>query len=185
MLKELTILEKISLLNGKTPWLTRDISRVGLPSIFMADGPHGIRKEINDTKDSYPATLFPPAATVACTFNKDLAYKMGEALALEAKEKDVQIVLGPGVNIKRNPRCGRNFEYYSEDPILAGKMASSFITGMQKENVGACIKHFAVNSQEKYRFNIDSVVDDRALREIYLKAFKQAVDVNVSSVMAT
>lgn len=184
MITNLTIKEKISLLNGKTAWLTKNMDHMQLPSLEMSDGPHGLRKEKDNSKEALPATLFPPTTTLASTFNKSLAYKMGKALAQEAKEKGVKVILGPGVNIKRNPRCGRNFEYYSEDPLLSGEMASNYILGMQSENVGACVKHFAANSQEKYRLIVDSIVDERALREIYLPAFKKAVNVDVASIMA-
>ena len=184
MITKLTIKEKISLLNGKTAWLTKNIDRIQLPSLEMSDGPHGIRKEKENSREALPATLFPPTTTLASTFNKELAYQMGSALAQEAKEKGVKLILAPGVNIKRNPGCGRNFEYYSEDPILSGEMASSYISGIQSENVGACVKHFAANSQEKYRLTIDSVVDERALREIYLPSFKKAVESNVATIMA-
>ena len=184
MITNLTIKEKISLLNGKTAWLTKNIDHIQLPSLEMSDGPHGLRKEKDNSKEALPATLFPPTTTLASTFNQSLAYKMGKALAQEAKEKGVKVILGPGVNIKRNPRCGRNFEYYSEDPLLSGEMASNYILGMQSENVGACVKHFAANSQEKYRLTVDSVVDERALREIYLPAFKKAVNADVASMMA-
>ncbi len=184
MIKNLTIKEKISLLNGKTAWLTKNIDHIQLPSLEMSDGPYGIRKEKENSREALPATLFPPTTTLASTFNKSLAYQMGKALAQEAKEKGVKVILGPGVNIKRNPCCGRNFEYYSEDPVLAGDMASQYITGIQSENVGACVKHFAANSQEKYRLTIDSIVDERALREIYLPAFKKAVNHDVATIMA-
>lgn len=184
MNEKLTVEEKIGLLNGQTNWQTKNIKRIELGTVFMSDGPHGLRKELRDGS-TVVATLFPALSTLACSFNKDLAYKMGEALAKEAKKENVDIILGPGVNIKRNPRCGRNFEYFSEDPVHSGKMAAKYIEGMQNEGVASCVKHFAVNSQETYRLNYDAVVDERALREIYLKAFKYAIDAKVKSIMAS
>ena len=155
---------------------------------MMADGPHGLRKQI-DSRDNigirgtYPATLYPAATTVACTFNKDLAYKMGKMIGAEARSMDVQVVLGPGINIKRNPLCGRNFEYYSEDPYLAGTLGYHWIIGLQSNHVGASLKHYAANSQETLRLWSDSVIDERALREIYLKNFEIAIKAEPSTVM--
>jgi beta-glucosidase len=182
--------QRIAILSGKDVWHTFSSKKLKIKSIMMADGPHGLRKQ-KDTKDnlglssSYPATLFPAAATVSCSFNKAMAEKMGQAIAKEAKAADVHVVLGPGVNIKRNPLCGRNFEYFSEDPLLSGTMGASWIKGLQSQNVGASLKHFAVNNQETYRFTINSVVDERALREIYLKAFEIAIKQNPATVMAS
>lgn len=185
ILKELSIDEKISLLCGKDSWHTENIDRLGLRSITMNDGPHGLRIPL-DEGGSIPATCFPPAATFACSYDNDLIESVGSAIAKECKNHDVDILLGPGFNIKRSPLCGRNFEYYSEDPYVCASLASSFVKGVQKEGVGACVKHYAVNSQENFRLTIDSTVDERALREIYLKAFEKVVkDTNPFALMAS
>ncbi|MGD9605441.1 MAG: beta-glucosidase [Bacilli bacterium] len=182
--------QRVSILTGKDVWHTYTNKKLKIKSIMMADGPHGLRKQIDDhdnlgLNNSYPATLFPSAAAVACSFNKKMAEKMGETIAKEAKAADVAVVLGPGVNIKRNPLCGRNFEYFSEDPHLSGAMGASWIKGLQKQNIGASLKHFALNNQETYRFNINAVVDERALREIYLKPFEIAIKENPATIMAS
>lgn len=181
ILKELTLEEKARLCMGEDSWRTMGIERLSIPSIRMADGPHGIRKMLGveensvSVSDSAPATCFPPAALSSCSFNRDLIYKMGEAIAKEAILMEVDVVLGPAVNIKRSPLCGRNFEYVSEDPYLAGEFAKEFIKGVQSKGIGTSIKHFAANNQESFRMNIDAVVDERALREIYLYAFEKAI----------
>jgi beta-glucosidase len=181
IIKELTLEEKAGLCSGLGFWHTTPVSRLNIPSVMMTDGPHGIRKELaegivgNSFGNTAKATCFPPAVTVASAWDRELAYKMGDAIAREAMEQGVTTVLGPGVNIKRNPLCGRNFEYYSEDPYLAGEMASAFIDGCQANGIGTSIKHYAVNSQEYRRMSISSEVDERALREIYLAAFEKAV----------
>lgn len=181
ILDELTLEEKAVLVMGDGLWKTKSIERFGIPSITVSDGPHGLRKQPPQKEDninineSIPATCFPPASLTSCSFNRNLIRKMGEAIADEAILQDIDIVLGPAVNIKRSPLCGRNFEYVSEDPYLAGEYAVSFINGMQSRGIGTSLKHFAVNSQETLRMNIDSVVDERALREIYLYAFERAV----------
>ena len=182
--------DKIKLLSGKDVWHTADIPNENIPSIMMADGPSGLRKQV-DTSDnlglnsSYQATSFPAPAAVACSFNKEMAQLMGEAIGKEARANNVHIVLGPGINIKRNPLCGRNFEYYSEDPYLSGIMGYHWITGLQSNNVGASLKHFAANNQETFRFTSDSWVDERALREIYLKNFEIAIKANPATVMCS
>lgn len=181
IINELTLEEKARLCMGVDSWCTMDIERLSVPSIRMADGPHGIRKMFGVEENSVtvsrsePATCFPPAALSSCSFNRELIRRMGEAIAEEAILTDIDIVLGPAVNIKRSPLCGRNFEYVSEDPYLAAEFAGEFIKGVQGRGIGTSIKHFAVNSQESYRMNIDAVVDERALREIYLYAFEKAV----------
>lgn len=181
MLRELTLEEKAGLCMGADSWNTAAIERLNIPSIRLADGPHGLRKQSEVEENnvsvtrSLPATCFPPAALASCSFNMELIYKMGQAIADEAILEDVAVVLGPAVNIKRSPLCGRNFEYVSEDPYLSGKFAISFIDGIQSKGVGASIKHYAVNSQESLRMNINAVVDERALREIYLYAFERAI----------
>lgn len=180
LLHSLTLKEKCSLLSGATFWETAEIKRLKLPSVWMADGPHGLRKQLgkNDRSgigESVPATCFPPACTLAATWSPDLARQMGAAIGEECQQNGVSLLLGPGINLKRSPLCGRNFEYYAEDPYLTGEMASGFIKGLQSQGVGACVKHFAVNNQEDHRMRVDSVVDDRALHELYLSAFERVV----------
>lgn len=180
ILNKLTLEEKAALCSGKDFWTLKGIPRLGIPEITLTDGPHGLRKKNPDSEksslsDSVPATCFPTAVTTACSWDEELLYRMGEALGEECLSEKVSVILGPGVNIKRSPLCGRNFEYFSEDPLLAGKMAAALIKGIQSKNVGASLKHFAANSQEKKRMTIDSVIDERALREIYLTAFEIAV----------
>ena len=191
LINDLTLEEKAALLQGKTMWTTWDIPRVGLPSIFLSDGPHGLRKQAGPAdnlglNESIPATCFPTAATMANSWNIELGEKLGAYLGAEAAANDVNILLGPGLNIKRSPLCGRNFEYFSEDPYLAGKMAAAYIRGIQSKGVAACPKHFAANSQELRRMSTDSVVDERTLREIYLTGFEIAVkEGNPKSIMSS
>lgn len=180
IIEKMTIEEKAAFLSGRGEWNTRDIPRLNIPSIFCADGPHGIRKQAGagdhlGLNESLPATCFPTAATIANSWDVDLGREIGEALGEEASVLDVQVLLGPGLNIKRSPLCGRNFEYFSEDPYLSGKMAASYIQGIQSQGVYACPKHFAVNSQEMRRMAMNAVVDERTLREIYLTGFEIAV----------
>lgn len=180
LIAQLTLEEKAALCSGKDFWHLNGVSRLGLPEIMVSDGPHGLRKH-NDKKDktdlmgSVPAVCFPTASATACSWDEDLLCKMGQALGDECRAEKVSVLLGPGVNIKRAPICGRNFEYFSEDPYLAGKMAAAFIKGVQSRGVGTSLKHFAANNQETRRMTIDSVVDERTLREIYLAAFEIAV----------
>ena len=181
LIKELTLEEKAALCSGITSWQTTPIKRLGIPSIYLSDGPHGVRREKqlsgfgNVFAEAYPATCFPPAVTLASSWNRGLARAVGQALAEECLELKVEVLLGPGVNIKRSPLCGRNFEYMSEDPFLAGEMAVEYIEGVQSEGVGVSLKHFAANSQEFRRMTSSSEIDERALREIYLSAFERAV----------
>ncbi|MBP6182307.1 glycoside hydrolase family 3 C-terminal domain-containing protein [Flavobacterium sp.] len=176
LVAKMTLEEKASLCSGETAWSTKPIARLGIPSIFMTDGPHGLRKaEGFDFTNSVPATCFPTASAVASSWNPALAQKMGEALAIESQANDVQILLGPGVNMKRSPLGGRNFEYFSEDPILAGTIATGYINGVQSQGVGTSIKHFAANNQETERMSNNSNVDERTLNEIYFPAFEMAV----------
>lgn len=180
IIKKMTVEEKAAILSGKNEWQSRDIPRLSIPSIFCADGPHGIRKQAGTgdhlgLNPSLPATCFPTAATVAGSWDEKLAQEVGEALGEEAAALGVDVVLGPGLNIKRSPLCGRNFEYFSEDPYLSGKMAAAYVKGIQSKGVYACPKHFAVNSQELRRMAMDAVVDERTLREIYLTGFEIAV----------
>lgn len=178
VLKQLTLEEKAILLQGKSVWTTWNIR--GIPSAFLSDGPHGLRKQAGSSDHlglfaSLPATCFPTAATMANSWDEALGEALGKALGAEAAANDVQVVLGPGLNMKRTPLCGRNFEYFSEDPYLAGKMAAAYIRGIQSMGPAACPKHFAVNSQELRRMAVDAVVDERTLREIYLTGFEIAV----------
>lgn len=172
--------EKAALLSGKGEWQTWDFERLGIPSMYCSDGPHGIRKQAGagdhlGLNPSLPATCFPTAATVANSWDPGLGEEIGKALGEEASVQGVNVVLGPGLNIKRSPLCGRNFEYFSEDPYLAGKMAAGYVRGIQSQGVYACPKHFAVNSQELRRMAMNAVVDERTLREIYLTGFEIAV----------
>ncbi len=180
VIDEMTLEEKASLMSGKDFWQTRDISRLDIPSIFLADGPHGLRKQAVASdhlglNESLPATCFPTAATIANSWNEGLAEEIGRALGEEAVSQRVHVLLGPGINIKRNPLCGRNFEYFSEDPFLSGKMGAAYIRGIQSQGVSACLKHFCANNQEKNRMTIDTIIDERTLREIYLTAFEIAL----------
>ena len=176
----LGLLEKAALLSGGGAWKSRALSRRGLPALFFSDGPHGIRKQegVGDhlgLNASLPATCFPTAATVANSWDTALAEEVGEALGSEARSQGVDILLGPGLNIKRSPLCGRNFEYFSEDPYLSGKLAAAYVRGIQRGGALACVKHYAVNSQEFRRMILNAEVDERALREIYLTGFEIAV----------
>lgn len=179
-IKKLSIEEKAALLQGKTVWTTYSFEHADIPEIFLSDGPHGLRKQAGAAdhlglNESVPATCFPTAAGMANSWNLELAEELGRALGEEAAANNVHVVLGPGLNIKRSPLCGRNFEYFSEDPYLAGKMAAAYIKGIQANGVAACPKHFAVNSQELRRMAMSSVLDERTMREIYLTAFEIAV----------
>ena len=178
-LEELTLEEKASLTSGKGFWNLQGIRRLGIPSITVSDGPHGLRKSLDgdgeDILASEKATCFPTASALASTWDEALLETVGNTIAKEAKSKHVSVLLGPGANIKRHPYCGRNFEYYSEDPLLSGKMAASFIKGVQSEGVAAALKHFVANNQESNRLVTDAIIDERTLREIYLKSFEIAV----------
>lgn len=177
IIDNMTLEEKASLCVGKDYWHSKNIERLGIPEITMSDGPHGLRVQkakadnlgINESEVS---TCFPASSTLANSWNKELAYKLGKTLGEEASYEGVDIVLGPAINIKRSPLCGRNFEYFSEDPYLTGKMGVEYVKGLQTNDVGACVKHFAANNQENRRRTINTVVDERTLREIYLKAFE-------------
>lgn len=180
LIQQRTLEEKASLCSGKNFWQTKNIDRLSIPSMFLSDGPHGVRKQAKAAdhlglNPSIPATCFPTAATMASSFDPELGEERGKALGEEARAEKVNILLGPGRNIKRNPRCGRNFEYFSEDPYLAGKMAASYARSIESQGVSCCIKHFACNNQETRRRVYDSVVDERTLREIYLTGFEIAI----------
>jgi beta-glucosidase len=181
LISQMTLAEKAGLCSGLDFWHLKGVSRLGIPSIMVTDGPHGLRKQREESEahigleDTVPATCFPTAAALAATWNRDLIVQVGAALADECRAENVGVILGPGANIKRSPLCGRNFEYFSEDPYLSGEMAKSHINGMQSKGVGASLKHFAVNNQEFRRMTIDAIVDERALHEIYLAGFETAV----------
>lgn len=180
LVSQMTLEEKISLVSGLDCWHTQPVERLGVPSIMVSDGPHGLRKQVASSDnfgigESVPATCFPTASLVACSFDPNLTYQMGEAIAKECKKEDVSVLLGPGINMKRSPLCGRNFEYYSEDPYLAGQLGIGMVKGVQSQGVGTSLKHFAVNNQERRRMNVSAVIDERTLHEVYLKAFEMVV----------
>lgn len=180
LISQMTLQEKASLLSGANFWNTKPVPRLGIPGMMLTDGPHGLRKQGGKAdhlglNKSIPATCYPSAAGLANTWDESLLEEMGRSLGREAASEGVSVLLGPGVNIKRNPLCGRNFEYFSEDPFLSGKLAAALIRGIQENGISACVKHFAANSQELRRMTNDSVVDERTLREIYLPAFEMAV----------
>ena len=179
-IRSLTLKQKCALLSGGDTFQTRALPSCGIPSIWLSDGPHGVRKQAGASdhlgiNPSEPATCFPTASAVASSWDPALGEKIGEALGQEAAAQDVAVLLGPGLNTKRSPLCGRNFEYFSEDPYLAGKMAAAYIRGIQANGIAACPKHFAANNQELRRMASDSVVDERTLRELYLTNFEIAV----------
>ncbi|TCT17162.1 beta-glucosidase [Natranaerovirga pectinivora] len=180
LIKSMTLEEKAALCSGKNFWSLESIERLNIPSIMMTDGPHGLRKQASNAdhmglNKSVPATCFPTAVTTASSWDRELLQEIGEALGEECLQEGVSVILGPGANIKRSPLCGRNFEYISEDPYLTGEMAAAMITGIQSKGIGTSLKHYAVNNQEKRRMVIDSIVDERTLREIYLSGFETAV----------
>ena len=180
IIQQLNLEQKCALLSGETVFTTRGYKKAGIPSITLSDGPNGVRKQAGAAdhlglNPSVPATCFPTAATVACSWDPALGEKIGRAMGEEAAAQEVAVLLGPGLNTKRSPLCGRNFEYFSEDPYLSGKMAAAYVRGIQSEGIAACPKHFAVNSQELRRMASDSVLDERTLRELYLTGFEIVV----------
>lgn len=180
ILKELTLEEKASLCQGASFWFTKDIPQKGIPGIMVTDGPHGLRKQTGETdhlgiNKSVPSTCFPSSAAVCNSWDEALMYRIGAALGEECQQENVAVLLGPGANLKRSPLCGRNFEYFSEDPFLSSNMAKSHIQGVQSQGIGTSLKHFAVNNQETRRMTVDAIVDERTLREIYLASFETAV----------
>ena len=191
IISQLTLEEKCYLLSGKDFWQTRSVKAKGVPNMTLSDGPHGIRKQEGagdqlGLNGSLPATCFPTAATIANSWDPELGEQIGQFLGMEAATQDVCVLLGPGLNIKRSPFCGRNFEYFSEDPYLAGKMAAGYVRGIQANGVSACPKHFAANNTELRRQASDSVVDERTLREIYLTGFEIAVkEAHPKSIMSS
>lgn len=175
---DLTLQEKISLLSGETMWKTASIPRLSIPSLVLSDGPHGVRKQLRDFSihDSYPATCFPTATALACSWDESLVRDVGTALQKECVHYGVHVLLGPGINLKRHPGGGRNFEYFSEDPVLTGRLAIAYVLGLQSSGkVAACVKHLAVNNQESHRFVVDAIVDERTLRELYYRAFESVI----------
>lgn len=183
IINKMTLEQKAAFVSGLDYWHTQGNKELGLPSINITDGPHGLRKKNENKKasegiglgNSVPATCFPPASTSSCSWDPELLSLAGEALGEECLKENVSVVLGPGMNIKRSPTCGRNFEYFSEDPVLTGKLAAGLVKGVQSKGIGTSLKHFACNSQEAYRMIVDEVVDERALRELYLAAFEICV----------
>jgi beta-glucosidase len=180
LLSELTLEEKAGLCSGADFWHTKAVERLGIPQVMVSDGPHGLRKQ--DIKEdhlglggSVKAVCFPAASALACSFDRDLLYQLGTALGDECQAEEVSTILGPAVNMKRSPLCGRNFEYFSEDPYLAGELAAGYVNGVQSKNIGTSVKHFAANNQETRRLSISAEVDERTLREIYLAAFETIV----------
>ncbi|HWE55212.1 MAG TPA: glycoside hydrolase family 3 C-terminal domain-containing protein [Acidimicrobiales bacterium] len=176
----LTLEQKAALLSGQDFWSTHPVEEMGVPSVVMTDGPHGIRRQAGSfdhigLNASLPATCFPPAVAVGCSWDREVARRVGGAVGAEARALGVHIALGPGINIKRSPLCGRNFEYYSEDPLLAGELAAAHVSGQQEVGVGASLKHFAANNQETDRMQVSADIDERTLREIYLTAFERVV----------
>ncbi|MFO7294399.1 MAG: glycoside hydrolase family 3 C-terminal domain-containing protein [Clostridia bacterium] len=178
LISQMTLEEKASLCSGLDLWHLKGVERLGIPSIMVSDGPHGLRKqnaEHIELKTSVPATCFPTAVGLASSWNRELVEKVGAAIGEECQAEGVSVLLGPGANIKRSPLCGRNFEYFSEDPYLSSEMAASHIKGVQSQGVGTSLKHFAANNQEHRRMSVDAVIDERTLREIYLASFEGAV----------
>ena len=180
LVAQMTLEEKASLCSGKDYWYLKHIERLGLSSIMITDGPHGLRKQLSSSEDlgiseNVPAVCFPTAVAMAGSFDPMLLQEVGKAIAQECLQEEVSVLLGPGINIKRSPLCGRNFEYYSEDPYLSGCLAAAFIEGVQSQGVGTSLKHFAANNQEKRRLTVDAVMDERTFREIYLAGFEHAI----------
>lgn len=183
IIENMSLDQKAIFVSGNDYWHLESDEKLGLPRIMITDGPHGLRKQRSDKKtsdgiglgNSVPATCFPPASTSACSWDEDLLAEEGRAIAEECLKEEVSVLLGPGTNIKRSPLSGRNFEYFSEDPLLSGKMSSGFINGVQSKGIGTSLKHFACNSQEAFRMMIDEVVDERTIREIYFPAFEIAI----------
>ena len=178
ILKELTLEEKAALCSGADFWHTKPVERLDIPQIMVSDGPHGLRKNregAQNPNEAIEAVCFPSASALACSFDRGLLKELGKALGEECRAENVSVILGPGCNIKRSPLCGRNFEYFSEDPYLASQMAEAHITGVQSMGVGTSLKHFAANNQESRRMSVSANIDERTLHEIYLAAFESVV----------
>ena len=191
IVSEMTLKEKADMTSGKNFWESEGVERLGIRSMFFSDGPNGLRKQAVGAdhlglNESIKSTCFPSLSTIAASWNDELAYEVGQCIGKEAQTNKVSVLLGPGINMKRNPRCGRNFEYFSEDPFLAGHLAANYIKGAQSNGISACVKHFCCNNQEEKRMTIDTVVDERTLREIYLTAFEIVVkDANPHCIMSS
>ena len=180
LVAQMTLEEKAGLCSGLDFWHTKPVNRLGIPSVMVSDGPHGLRKQaqVGDhlgINESIPAVCFPTGSCLASSFDRDLVYGVGQAIGEECQAEDVSVILGPAANIKRSPLCGRNFEYLSEDPFLSSQMAAAHIKGVQSQNVGTSLKHFAANNQEHRRMSSSSEIDERTFREIYLASFETAV----------
>ena len=180
LITQMTLEEKAKFCSGADFWHVEGLERLGIPSVMVTDGPCGLRKQAGETDHlglnaSVKAISYPTGSCVACSFDRELLRESGEYLGDECQAEDVAVLLGPAVNIKRSPLCGRNFEYFSEDPYLAGELSAAYISGVQSKNVGTSLKHFAANSQEHRRMTSSSQVDERTLREIYLPAFEKSV----------
>ena len=180
IINKMSLEEKAMLCVGADYWNSKEFKKYGIPKITMSDGPHGLRvqkaaKDNLGINESEISVCFPAGATIANSWDRKIAYLLGETLGKEARAENINIVLGPAINIKRSPLCGRNFEYFSEDPYLTGILGGEYVKGLQSQNVGACVKHFAVNNQENRRRTIDVIIDERNLREIYLKAFEMII----------
>ena len=178
LVSQMTLEEKASLMSGLNFWYLKGVERLGLPSIMVTDGPHGLRKQADDAdhlgiNKSVPAVCFPTSAATACSFDRELLKRIGVAIGEECRQENVAVILGPGINMKRSPLCGRNFEYFSEDPYVSGELAIAFVQGVQSQNVGVSVKHYAFNNQETRRLTSDSVLDERTARELYLTAFEK------------
>jgi len=180
VLAGLSVPQKAALCLGSDFWHTAPVSESGIEAVMLSDGPHGLRKQPERGADaalraSVPATCFPTASALGCSWDPGLAREVGAALGAEARAQGIAVVLGPGINIKRHPLCGRNFEYFSEDPHLSGRLAAAMVDGLQSQRVGGCVKHFAANNQETDRMRVSAEVDERTLREVYLPAFEHVV----------
>lgn len=180
IVRQMTNQQKARLLVGRDFWHINGAEESDLSAVMVTDGPHGLRKQIGvadhvGMNNSVPAVCFPTASATACSFDPELLREIGEALGEECIQEEVAVLLGPGVNHKRSPLCGRNFEYFSEDPYLTGKLAAAVVNGLQSKGIGASVKHFTGNDQEQYRLVADSMIDERALHEIYLRQFEMTV----------
>lgn len=190
IIESLSIEELSKLCTGEDFWHTHPIKMYDIPSMMLSDGPHGLRKQSDEgdhlgVNDSITAICFPSASSIASSFDRNIAYSIGKLLGAEARAEGIQILLGPAINIKRTPLCGRNFEYFSEDPFLTGELASEFVRGIETNGVGACVKHYAANNQENNRMNVSVEIDERTLREIYLSAFERVIKYNPAAVMSS
>lgn len=182
IVSQMTLEEKAAMCSGSDFWHTQPVERLSVPKSMVSDGPHGLRRQPDESNGDHlglngavEAVCFPAACATACSFDREIMYDMGQTLGNECRAEDVSVLLGPAVNIKRSPLCGRNFEYLSEDPYVAGELAAAYINGVQSQNVGTSVKHFAANNQETARMSASSNADERTLREIYLPAFETAV----------